>query len=210
MPLIFKNQINNYTRIAVWQISEKEEILIDMLPVLKSPEKKFLNNISHLPRRLEWLASRVLIYKLTGLYPATQYNDNGQPVVSDCHENISISHTIGHAAILLSEKSVPGIDIEYPSARIEKVSGRFLNSEEKNYISKMERNHQLGIIWCVKEAIFKQTGHPGLIFKNHIIVDSFTPESSGTLWATVFVEGNEKRVQLGYYIDASYYLVWTT
>jgi phosphopantetheinyl transferase len=210
MPLLFSNQINSSIRIAVWKITEGEKELLKMLPSLEKTEKDFLNKISFIPRKLEWLASRVLIYQLTGLYPATRYNNNGQPFLNNGRENLSISHTKGYAAISLSIQYVPGIDLEYPSPRIEKVSERFLNTKEKMFITKQEKENQLAIIWCTKEAIYKRAGIPDLSFKDQIIVDPFLPNSSkGKFSATLITNGIEKKIEMEYIIDKSFYLAYT-
>ncbi len=179
------------------------------MPALQPVEQAFLTKITYPDRRMEWLASRVLLYRLTGMYPATRYNDNGQPFVSSCHENISISHTRGYAAIALSKKTMPGIDIEYPSERIEKVAPRFLNDSEKAFTGGSVKNQQLGLIWCAKEALYKKAGHPGLIFKDQIVLAPFKPAKSGILMATVKINDISTTINLGYQIDKNYFLVWT-
>ncbi|MFO8000391.1 MAG: 4'-phosphopantetheinyl transferase superfamily protein [Marinilabilia sp.] len=210
MPLIFEaTPDKGHGRLAVWKISENEPDLLQMLPPLEDSEVKLLSNISYQPRRLEWLASRVLIYRLTGLYPGTCYNHRGQPFITNCHDNLSISHTRGYAAVSLSPDSPPGIDIERPSQRIEKVAGRFLNASEKNFITDIEKEEQLGLIWCAKEAVFKKAGQPGVIFKDHIIISPFTSMPDGKLSATLIGDGKETTIHLGYHNTPEYYLVWT-
>ncbi|MDI3520904.1 4'-phosphopantetheinyl transferase family protein [Anaerophaga thermohalophila] len=210
MPIVFENENSHQTRVAVWKITESEEALKLMLPPLKKNETDFLQSISFAPRRKEWLASRVLIYRLTGLYPETRYMDNGQPFVTNCRENISISHTRSYAAIVLTNSFMPGIDIEYPSDRIRKVSKRFLNPHEKKFIKDPFTEVQLGLIWCSKEAIFKTAGIPGLVFKDHIIISPFTPvHQQGSINASLSVSGSNKTIYLNYVLDKNFYLVWT-
>jgi phosphopantetheinyl transferase len=210
MPIVFENENSHQTRVAVWEITESEKTLKQMLPPLNKNETNFLQSISFVPRRKEWLASRVLIYRLTGLYPKTGYKDNGQPFVTDCRENISISHTKGYAAIVLSKNAIPGIDIEYPSDRIRKVSNRFLNPIEKKFIKNPFTEIQIALIWCSKEAIFKTAGIPGLVFKEHIIISPFTPvHQQGNINAALLVSDSNRTIDLNYIIDKNFYLVWT-
>lgn len=210
MPLTFEKQTSETSRLAVWNITEEENEFLGMLPLLNKPEEEFLKRISYKPRRLEWLASRVLIYNLTGLYPETRYNDNGQPFVSRCSENISISHTRNYAAIALSKRTIPGVDIEQPSPRIKKVSSRFLNEVEKEFISDINNEKQVGLIWCAKEAIFKKTGQPGLIFKEQILVDPFVPQTEGSFSAKLLIADKMTSISLNYRVESdNYYLVWT-
>jgi 4'-phosphopantetheinyl transferase len=207
MPLIFKQQRGNNS-IALWKIDEKEESLLQMLPPLKEAEQIFLNKISHAPRRIEWLASRILLYSITGIYPKIFYNDNGQPTLLHSHANVSISHTRGYAAIAVSSNCMPGIDIEYPSPRIRKVSSRFLNSQEEIFISETDSQTQLALIWCAKEAIYKKAGQAGLNFKDQIIIAPFSPNETGTLEASLKSESEESKLQLNYYNTNHYSMVW--
>lgn len=210
MAIVFEQTNNNSTRIAVWEISENEEELLNLLPPLENKEEKFLQNISNASRRKEWLASRVLTYQLTGLYPAIGYNESGQPFLIHSCDNLTISHTKGYAAIGLSKKTIPGVDIEYPSDRIKKVSERFLNALEKQFIQEKWRDIQLGLIWCAKEAVYKASGLPGLAFKEQIIISPFSPNSThGSFVATVHAQNQILPYSLNYQINKNYYLVWT-
>ncbi|MGQ1890796.1 4'-phosphopantetheinyl transferase family protein [Thermophagus sp. OGC60D27] len=210
MALVFDTTDFSHPRVAVWEITETEQDLLNLLPPFRKEEADFLQKISHPPRRMEWLASRVLIHHLTGLYPATAYKENGQPYIKGCHEHISISHTKDYAAIVLSEETIPGVDIEYPSDRIRKVSDRFLNEKEKAFISEPYSDLQIGLIWCAKEAIYKAVGIPGLIFKDQIIISTFHPDGDqGVLKATLKTPSRKQQFQIHYRIEKNYFLVWT-
>lgn len=212
MPVFLEKKVTPHLRIAVWEITETEKELLQLLPLLENEEAAFLGRISFAPRKLEWLASRVLIYRLTGIYPASRYKDNGQPFLTGCDEKISISHTRKFAAIALSTGETPGIDIEYPSPRIEKVSDRFLHQDESNYLSTGKiKKRQLGLIWCLKEAVFKQSGSPGLNFKEQIITQPFFPSSDeGEITASVKMQNTQnENIKLEYLIRPDFYLAWT-
>jgi phosphopantetheinyl transferase len=212
MSFFFEKKIRPDSLIAVWQITEKVEEFLKLLPPLQKEEQSFLARITFPARKLEWLASRVLIYQYTGFYPASGYKDTGQPFLTACNDKISISHTKGYAAIALSKKKMPGIDIEYPSTRIEKVMDRFLHPEEHKFLSTSNlRNRQLGLIWCLKEAVFKQTGIPGLSFKDQIVTQPFMPLSDkGEIAAKIILPGRtQKTIKLEYHIHQDFYLAWT-
>ena len=210
MPLLLEQGDRASVHIAVWRITESEEELANMLPPLALQEQTYLEKISWKPRRIEWLASRLLIYRLTDLYPEICYNQNGQPSVSHCRENISISHTHGYAAVALSARFMPGIDIERPSPRIGKVKNRFLHNEEKEYLEPAFEDQQLGLIWCTKEAIFKKTGQKGLNFHQDILVSAFHPQKEGFLSVTRYPHSKDQSfIQLQYLNKPEFYLVWT-
>jgi phosphopantetheinyl transferase len=209
MPIIFNHQPDEGTSVAVWEITEPEETLRAILPPLKEPEQQLLQRLSFEPRRLEWLASRVLLNQLSGHYPAVTYNSNGQPTLNDPRLKVSISHTRGYAAIALSTTQMPGIDIEYPSSRIEKVADRFMNPAESIFSSAHKQSDQLALIWCAKEAIYKMTGQPGLIFKKDIVVDPFIPQQKGAIRATLQPGTHNQIINLEYIVTPQYYLIYS-
>lgn len=211
MPLLFESRETDPVRIAVWKITEGEEDFLQMLPKLAPSDSDFLSGISWQPRRLEWLASRVLLHRMTGFYPDVCYKENGQPEMSMCNEHISISHTRDFAAIALSTQDTPGIDIERPSSRIGKVKNRFLNDQEKEFISPNTEDEQLGLIWCAKEAIFKKAGQKGLNFREDIIISPFTPKEKGHFSASLFPGWEQETgIELYYIKRDEFYLAWTT
>ncbi len=209
MPIVFEHQPDPNTRVAVWEITETRETLLALLPPLAPPEQLVFERMSFEPRQLEWLASRVLTHQLGQCYPAVSYNHSGQPTLTHPSLKISISHTRGYAAVAVSSSQIPGIDIEYPSSRIEKVAKRFINASETAFTSEQHKSAQLAIIWCAKEAIFKMAGRPGLIFKNDIILDPFVPQKTGKLTASLHIDNHSKPVRLEYRVTENYYLVYS-
>ncbi len=209
MPIVFEHRPDRNTHVSVWKITETRETLMALLPPLAPAERLMLERMSFEPRQLEWLASRILTHQMGQCYPEVTYNHCGQPTLKHPALKISISHTRGYAAVAVSSSHIPGIDIEYPSSRIEKVANRFINASEAAFISEQHKSAQLAIIWCAKEAIFKMAGRPGLIFKNDIILDPFVPQKEGNLTATLH-RGNEyQSVRLEYTITDDYYLVYS-
>jgi len=208
MPLLFKTRKTPSVHTAVWKITEREGELLKLLPELTPSDSGFLDKISWQPRRMEWLASRVLLQHMTGLYPEVTYNKNGQPEMGGCADHISISHTRGYAAVALSPFFTPGIDIERPSSRIRKVKDRFLNQLEKDFIE--NEATQSGLIWCAKEAIFKKTGQKGLNFRENILISPFTLKKEGQFSASLFPGCEQETViELHYLNKDDFYLVWT-
>lgn len=73
---------------------------------------------------------------------------SGKPKLEGWH--ISISHTRGYAAILLSRCWNVGIDIEYSSDRVSRIASRFLRADEQP----QNTAEQLAI-WSAKETLYK-------------------------------------------------------
>ena len=63
---------------------------------------------------------------------------------------MSISHTKSYIAIILSKKHIVGIDIEYNSDRVNRITSKYLRDDEPP--TSTENNL---IIWCIKEATYK-------------------------------------------------------
>lgn len=207
MPVELQLKKNNGGLMAVWRINEPEEELAEMIP-FNSEMKSQLNRFTCPSRRLEWLASRALIYQLTGCVPLVEYTKIGQPFVQQSDQNISISHTRGFAAVSISPSVEAGIDIEYPSKRISHISSRFINPAEEAFLPDDNTAAYHALIWCAKETLFKMAAQPGLIFKNDILVSPFVAGKEGTFSAKLFLKNNVKEFQLLYKLTTDYYLVW--
>jgi len=92
------------------------------------------------------------------------HKESGKPVLDGWH--ISISHTKGYAAVLLSKNHEVGIDIEYVSERVKRIADRFLRPDEQ-----AENTIDLLLHWCAKEAIYKLYSELDLTFQQMKIVD---------------------------------------
>lgn len=92
------------------------------------------------------------------------HEESGKPILKDWH--ISISHTKGYAAVLLSKNHEVGIDIEYVSERVKRIADRFLRPDEQ-----AENTIDLLLHWCAKEAVYKLYSEQDLTFQQMKIVD---------------------------------------
>ena len=77
-----------------------------------------------------------LLRQMLGYDVVLIHNEDGKPFIKGY--NISISHTKGFVAILLSKD------------RIQKIAQRFLRSDEKYTLTS-----DLLTVWCAKEAVYK-------------------------------------------------------
>ena len=62
-------------------------------------------------RQAEVDGERRLLKAILGYEPVIRHNEDGKPLIDDSH--ISISHTIGYVAVILSHDHEVGIDVEY-------------------------------------------------------------------------------------------------
>lgn len=165
--LLHETRTNPSLQFAVWTIEESEEAL-ELLCGIKAP--------SHLKtptRRLEYLAVRTLAVKL-GINPASiVYKPTGQPYLQGDSRTISITHTKGHAALLLSDQPGTGIDMEARSERVLRVKHKYMHPEEEALLLTVNMDETTGLLlhWCVKEAVFKAIPEEGIDFKQDIRVN---------------------------------------
>lgn len=110
-------------------------------------------------RQRETLAVRQLADAMIGPNTEIGHTPEGAPVLSD-GRIISISHSIGHAAIALANSGRIGIDVETLRPQLQKVAPRVLSDAELPvYGSSLE---SLLRAWTMKEAVYKAAGKAGL------------------------------------------------
>lgn len=156
MPLIKKQRLDEGTWLALWQMTEP----LEQLP---APVQVDLSAFHTSRRKRETLTEYLLLKELTGdLKEPTgdfkeptdghrlviRHNEDGAPLVDGYH--ISLSHTEGWAAMILSATHKVGVDIEYVSERVNRVASRFIRKDEQQ-----ETLAERLIAWCAKEAVYK-------------------------------------------------------
>ena len=155
--------------LGVWQMDESPEQLFDLyphlLPYRSSLDDKYKND----GRKLEFLAIRALMYEMLRVNGASKgllshagdftHNGQGKPLFRGYH--VSISHTKGYAALILSKKSEVAVDIEYMSDRVERIASKFLRKDERADSLDAKLVH-----WCAKETVFKLFSEENLLFED--------------------------------------------
>ena len=138
--------------------------------------------------------------------PIAHYAD-GAPYLPNRPEHISISHTKGYAAVLLSETTHPGIDIEYASDRIHRIAPRFLSEKELTQIGTPPSTAQLQLYWTAKETLFKMIREEGIDFRAQFYIHPVANMPKGKLQADYINTIDEKAVfELSYEITPEFVL----
>ena len=154
--------------LGLCQMDESPEQLFDLyphlLPYRSSLDDKYKND----GRKLEFLAIRALMYEMLRVNGASKgllshagdftHNGQGKPLFRGYH--VSISHTKGYAALILSKKSEVAVDIEYMSDRVERIASKFLRKDERADSLDSKLVH-----WCAKETVFKLFSEENLLFE---------------------------------------------
>lgn len=155
--------------LGLWQMDESPEQLFDLyphlLPYRSSLDDKYKND----GRKLEFLAIRALMYEMLRVNGASKgllshagdftHNGQGKPLFRGYH--VSISHTKGYAALIMSKKSEVAVDIEYMSDRVERIASKFLRKDERADSLDAKLVH-----WCAKETVFKLFSEDNLLFED--------------------------------------------
>ena len=173
MAIIYKKNNTDFS-IAIWQITESMSKLLKDFELNKNEKSEF-GKFKNKQRRLQWLVSRILINKLLNVTEkiVVVYDEYGKPHLQNSEYKISISHSRNYVAIILSKKYNIAIDIEILESRIEKISKKFLNQSELEYLNSEYKIEQMYIIWCAKESLYKLYSIGGLDFRKNILVYPF-------------------------------------
>jgi len=183
MPIIDK-KITEAGILGIWKLTESATDLISQFQFSEIEKEKF-DKIKIERRKIEYLATRLLLENLLDKKPEIIYLESGKPELKNIQKNISISHSSNFVVTLVSEKNI-GIDIENTQRDIKKIASRFLCEEELNYIQKMADPQTATILyWSAKEAIFKCTDEDRILFSKQIFIQPFKIETMGNFKATL-------------------------
>ena len=202
-----------HSRVGVWQITETEEEL-RALSSIPSDELEEISYIRNESLRKQKLAVRALLDALFEEKVYLSHHDNGKPYIENSAMNISITHTNRYVAVILNPTDEVGIDCESLDRDFSAVKKKALSEEEIEEVEEIgedQRNEQLAIYWCAKEAICKMLGQYHVNFAEQIEVDRFRPRNDGELEATfIDKDGYEEDYELSYMTFDNHVLVWVT
>lgn len=208
MALYFKKQLDNGATLAVWQVTETEEELVE-LSSTPSDEMEEISFIRSESLRRQRLAVRALLNQIFDEKVYLSHHDNGKPYLENMVTNISITHTQKYVAVILHDEEDVGIDIESLDRDFSAVEKKALSEDEIEDLDDERRNEQLAIYWCAKEAVFKRVSTYKVDFASQIEVERFRPRGEGELEATFIRKGGyEEEFDLEYMTFDRHVLVW--
>jgi len=205
--ILIKKYVDKDVLLGLWDITEDYETLISGLK-LNHEDLKILNGFKNKNRKLEWLSVRKLLAELTNPEIDIIYNKERKPFLSDKSYNISISHSKNFTSILLSKHKKVGIDLEYMSHRISKISYKFINNNEKITINPDLLKYHLYIHWCAKEALYKICDKQEINFKNNITLEPFEPTVCGKVKGFVNTNHINESFDLNFFRLNNYIIAW--
>ncbi len=131
---------------------------------------EWLNSI-HKLKRLEYLASRYLIYQITGKLDSHLFKDeSGKLHLDDSNQHLSISHSDAYIGLALSEKVI-GFDLQKSASKINRIAKRFLSDKENDTLKAWNSEKNMIQAWTIKEAVYKAYGKKGILFSSQIQLD---------------------------------------
>ena len=210
MALYLRKELDNNAIVAVWQITETEAELRE-LSSTPSDEMEEISFIKSESLRKQRLAVRALLNELFEDKVYLAHHDNGKPYIENNSINISITHTEKYVAVILDRDDEVGIDIESLDRDFSVVEKKALSEDEIDDLEedREEKNEQLAIYWCAKEAIFKRLSVYNLDFAEQIEIERFRPRGEGELEATfTSKKDEEEEFDLEYITFDRHVLVW--
>jgi phosphopantetheinyl transferase len=187
MPLFYQHNINEHTKLAVWQITENEDFFLKKVPLQTS--------VSHPHKRLQHLAARYLLELLQPGFPyhLIEIADSKKPLLPNEEFHFSVSHCGDFAAAIVSEHQLVGIDVELITPKVERIKNKFLSENEIHLLPVCNAKF-LTLCWSAKEAIYKWYGKGQVDFKNNMIIDCLFYEKDEGMIDAHFQK--EKRIDL--------------
>lgn len=168
MPLLYARKDKDRFLLGLWRTTEPEAWFRQRVRIHpgERPEEATL----HPSRRLDWLSTRHLLHLLSGAperLPCLK-DTFGKPYLEGEDARISISHTGGWAAIILSPFAA-GVDVQRWDERLERLATRFARPEELEEAAGPQRLAILHVLWGAKEALYKAHGRRRLDFRAHLL-----------------------------------------
>lgn len=196
-----------HSRVGVWKITESEEELRAMTSI-PSDELEEISYIKSESLRKQKLAVRALLDAMFEEKVYLSHHDNGKPYIENNAINISITHTDKYVAVMINDEDEVGIDCESFDRDFSAVEKKALSDDEIENLDDDQKNEQLAIYWCAKEAIYKLTSQYDVNFAEQIEIEDFKVRDEGDLKATFTDrDGYEQELELFYFTFDRHVLV---
>jgi 4'-phosphopantetheinyl transferase len=209
MPIIMHQTIWPSGEIGIWEIEEPEAFFLEQLR-LHPAEIEQVERMKG-RRKLEWLAGRYLLHKMSGrkVRGICLKDANGKPRLEGSNYQISISHSHNRAAVIAAPNEV-GVDIQFIVSKIERIAHKFMRTEETESLHPDFRIEHLHVYWGAKECLYKAYGRKRLDFREHLHIQPFTySPDGGSMEGDVIKGEHHSRHHIVYRQDENYILVYS-
>lgn len=221
MPLLFTRHIalhpEQVLTFGAWQVAEDERYFREDLP-LTEEEENDLEPYKGI-RRLEWLAGRWLLHKLTGADLRLPLGKNAFAKPFFLHRpelHCSLSHSHGIVGAMLAD-SVCGCDLQVLVEKMPRLAGKFLHQEEDSFLRSFPPAAQfdlMHVFWTAKESLYKAYGLKELDFRGHLRLEPFewsglSAETTGWVRKNTFRQAYHLHFEKAELPDETGAFVWT-
>ena len=196
MPLYKVISLFENTKLYLWKITEDFNALYKEVK-LNATSLSRLENMKSESHQKGFMAVRMLLQHINHSDFDLYYDDKGKPHLNG-EKYISISHSNGFSAILISDESI-GLDIEQLKEKTLKIAYRFMNISHLENLSIEDKVKKATVIWGIKESIFKIKNETGISFPNDIFEEDFSWEDKK---ATATLKFNKKEEKFQILFDA--------
>ncbi|HIW64994.1 MAG TPA: 4'-phosphopantetheinyl transferase superfamily protein [Candidatus Alistipes intestinipullorum] len=121
-----------------------------------------------LRRRAEYLTWRALVRRRLGAGVRIAYDEVGAPVLPETPWYLSVAHCAGCVAVYLADVRC-AVDVEPAVRDFHRVVDRIATPAERALSSD---SRWPGVLWCVKECLYKYARRPGADFARDLRVES--------------------------------------
>ena len=207
MALFYQQNINELTRLAIWELAETEGFFAATVAIQ--------NNVTHPHKRLQHLAGRYLLPYLYPDFPssAIAIADTRKPYLPDEQYHFSISHCGNYAAAIVSTEERVGVDIELYTERVHRIKHKYLHPLELEFVNNivLEKQTQLlTLLWSAKEAMFKWWGNGDVDFSEVLRIEPFLMLQDGIIQARFEKGETIIPLELNYRMMERMCLVWVS
>lgn len=203
MPILLEID-QNTTQLLVYKIEFEEEYYKQGIDFTAFDTKE-LESIINPQKRLQWLASRYWVKKLSKQQNQLllEKSDLGKPHIVNYPIQFSISHSRNLVAVICSKNKNVAVDIETIQDKILNVKHKFIHPNDFEQGDDLEH---LAMIWSAKETIYKHYHTKDLYsFKEQITVDNY---SDSEMHYTLSNFQNQKHDKVLYRLVDDVILTW--
>lgn len=172
--------IGKTTKVLIWKIEESIDELQEGITLTKNSKIRLDSMKSDLHQK-GFLSIRHLLKEINLTDADLIYDEFGKPHLTN-GSHISITHSFTFTAIIFSDETPVGIDVEKQREKILKIAHKFTPIEEYKTIANVDALiSKLTIVWGAKESLYKIYGKKKLLFLHHIYVHDFNFEDQKTI-----------------------------
>lgn len=205
MGTVDKLMLKKGSVVELFKIEESIEFYKNNIDFTEFDTLEF-NKISHPEKKIQWLASRYLLKRMTQEEKQLHLvkTVTGKPNFVNLPLFFSITHSHEFVAVILSEQNNVAIDLEMTNPKLQLIKKKFLHPMD---CTQGEDTELLTILWSAKESIYKYCDDKFLSFKEHIAILDI---SDGEIKSEIKTPQYSHSLILHYKKYGNFWLTWVS